>query len=38
MNENKKLSIVARVKEDIYTPIHKRMPQHKRLFTVVLVI
>ena len=30
MNENtKKLSIVAGVKEVIYTPIHKRMTQQK---------
>ena len=30
MNENtKKLSIVARVKEVIYSPIHKRMIQQK---------
>ena len=29
MNENKKLSIVARVKEVFYTPIHKRMTQQK---------
>ena len=30
--KTKKLSLVARVKEVIYSPIHKRMPQHKNDF------